>query len=229
MEPKKRDFDKEAASWDTHPLRVRMANEVAKALVDNVALNPDMDVLDFGCGTGLLTLHLPARVKSVTAVDSSPGMLDVLKGKIADGQIRNVRAVHLDLDKGEVLTGHYHLVVSCMTLHHIKETRPLLEQFFKITAPSGYLCIADLDLDHGQFHDTNDGVFHFGFDRSLLRQALIATGFNDVRFVTASEVLKPLSQGGEGRFTVFLMTCRKPGVVRESEGVSGHHATGTTP
>jgi ubiquinone/menaquinone biosynthesis C-methylase UbiE len=229
MEPKKRDFDKEAASWDKHPLRVRMATDVAKALVDHVALNPDMDVLDFGCGTGLLTLHLPARVKSVTAVDSSQGMLDVLQSKVADGHISNVRTQHLDLDKGEMLTGQYDLVVSCMTLHHIKETRPLFEQFFNITAPSGYLCIADLDLDYGQFHDTNDGVFHFGFDRSVLRHALIETGFNDVRFVTALEVLKPLTQGGEGRFTVFLMTCRKPGVVRESEGMSGHHAPGTTP
>lgn len=207
----KRDFDKEAASWDQHPLRVRLASDVAKTLLDHVAFSPDMDILDFGCGTGLFTLHLAGRVKSVTAVDSSYGMLDVLRGKITDGHFTNVRTQHIDLDRGEVLTGQYHGVVSCMTLHHIREPQPLLEQFFRIVSPGGCLCIADLDLDGGQFHDTNDGVFHFGFDRTQLRCALMSCGFIDVRVYTAMEIRKPRREGGEGFFTVFLMVCRKPG------------------
>jgi ubiquinone/menaquinone biosynthesis C-methylase UbiE len=96
-----------------------------------------------------------------------------------------------------------------MTLHHVKEIRPLLDQFYRILTPSGYLCIADLDLDDGQFHDNNEGVFHFGFDRALLRKDFMKGGFNDIRDRTAAEVMKPSSDGGMRSFTIFLMTGRK--------------------
>lgn len=76
-------------------------------------------------------------------------------------------------------------------------------------APGGYLCIADLDLDGGRFHEDNTGVFHFGFDREALRKTFIAAGFSNVRDVSAAEVEKPVAHGERKRFTVFLMTGRK--------------------
>jgi precorrin-6B methylase 2 len=57
MSSEKRDFDKEAAAWDEQPARVQLAGDVAAAIVRQVTLRTDMDVLDFGCGTGLLTLQ----------------------------------------------------------------------------------------------------------------------------------------------------------------------------
>ena len=115
----------------------------------------------------------------------------------------------MDTDTGNLPAGSYHLVVSSMTLHHVKEIRPLLDQFYRIIEPSGYLCIADLDLDGGKFHDNNDGIFHFGFDREELRRYFMDAGFGDIRDRTAAEVMKPVSDGGVRRFTVFLMTGRK--------------------
>jgi len=44
-----------------------------------------------------------------------------------------------------------------MTLHHIKNISPLLKQFCSVLYPSGFLAIADLDLDNGQFHGDNKG------------------------------------------------------------------------
>ncbi|MBP1708041.1 MAG: Methyltransferase type 11, partial [Chloroflexi bacterium] len=67
----RRDFDKDAANWDDNAGRVKMANNIANAILDAVRLRPDMEVLDFGCGTGLLTLRLQPLVKSIHGVDSS--------------------------------------------------------------------------------------------------------------------------------------------------------------
>ena len=103
----------------------------------------------------------------------------------------------------------YDLIVSGMTLHHVKEIRSLIDRFYRIVAPSGYLCIADLDLDDGRFHDNNDGIFHFGFDRAELRRYYMDAGFGDIRDRTAAEVMKPVSDGGVRPFTVFLITGRK--------------------
>ena len=59
-------------------MRVKLATDVAGAVSAEVRLAADMDVLDFGCGTGLLALQLQPYVRSITGVDSSQGMLDVL-------------------------------------------------------------------------------------------------------------------------------------------------------
>jgi len=210
MNIEKRNFDKEAASWDENPTRIKLAGDVANTISENIALTSDMDVLDFGCGTGLLTLNLQPKVRSITGVDSSPGMLDVFKAKTAKQNLSNVKALFADLDKGGVLSGSYHVVVSSMTLHHVKEIKPLLARFYKILLPSGFLCIADLEPDDGQFHGGDaTGVFHSGFDRVELRQEFIHAGFDEVRDMTAAEVIKPIPGGEMRRFTVFLMVGRK--------------------
>jgi ubiquinone/menaquinone biosynthesis C-methylase UbiE len=205
----RRDFDKEATTWDEVPARVKLANDIAAAISDEILLSSHMDVLDFGCGTGLLTLRLQPLVHCMTGVDSSRGMIDVLKAKIARQHLPNIKTQCLDTEKGDVLDGTYDVIVSGMTLHHVKEIRPLLDQFYRILAPSGYLCVADLDLDDGQFHDNNDGIFHFGFDRALLHKDYLEAGFDDIRDRTAAEVTKPAHDDGTRSFTIFLMTGRK--------------------
>jgi ubiquinone/menaquinone biosynthesis C-methylase UbiE len=209
MNIERRDFDKEATTWDEVPARIKLANDIAAAISNEILLKSNMDVLDFGCGTGLLTLQLQSVVHSITGVDSSRGMIDVLKAKIDRRNLSSINTQFLDIEKGDILEGTYHLIVSGMTLHHVKEIRPLLDQFYRILTPSGYLCVADLDLDDGQFHDSNDGIYHFGFNRALLRKDYMEAGFDDIRDRTAAEVMKPDPDGGTRPFTVFLMTGRK--------------------
>jgi ubiquinone/menaquinone biosynthesis C-methylase UbiE len=202
----KRNFDQEAANWDQVPRRLKVAQDVAQSMVRDITLTPDMDVLDFGCGTGLLTFALQPFVRSITGVDSSQGMLDVFKTKIKEQKLNNIKANYIDLDRGDVPEGSYNLIVSSMTLHHIKNVSSLLKLFYSILLPSGRLAIADLDLDEGQFHSNNDGVFHFGFDREVLHRMFIDAGFRDVRHKTAAQVEKPVGEGKIRSFAIFLMT-----------------------
>ena len=81
---KKRNFDQEAINWDQVPGRIKVAQDIAHSMIRELTLMPDMDVLDFGCGTGLLTFALQPFVHSITGVDSSQGMLDVFKTKIKE-------------------------------------------------------------------------------------------------------------------------------------------------
>ncbi|WP_424357528.1 class I SAM-dependent DNA methyltransferase [Methanocella sp. MCL-LM] len=209
MSAEKRDFNKAAARWDEEPRRVKLAGDVARAITEEIKLTADMDILDFGCGTGLLSLNLLPEVRSVTAVDSAQGMLSVLKSKIEALELSNVRTMHLDIDKGDRLEGRFNLVTSSMTLHHIKDIKPLLGQFYNILTPGGYLALADLDLDGGMFHEDSTGVFHNGFDRKQLRQTFMDAGFEDVRDRTAASMMKPVVGGEKKEFTIFLMTGRK--------------------
>jgi ubiquinone/menaquinone biosynthesis C-methylase UbiE len=47
-------------------------------------------VLDYGAGTGLLTLNLQPQVAAIVAMDSSAGMLEKVTEKLHAAGIRNV-------------------------------------------------------------------------------------------------------------------------------------------
>ncbi len=208
MTGENRKFDKEAATWDENTGRVKMANNIANSIIDSITLNSSMNVLDFGCGTGLLTLRLQPLVAAISGVDSSAEMLKVLDSKIKNQQLTNIKTQHLDIEQGDVLEGAYDLVVCSMTLHHIRETKRLIDQFYKVTAPHGYICIADLDPDNGLFHGYNEGIFHFGFNRDVMRRILKEAGFDNIEFRTATEIVR-LIPGGIRPFTIFLVTAQR--------------------
>jgi 2-polyprenyl-3-methyl-5-hydroxy-6-metoxy-1,4-benzoquinol methylase len=206
MPTNQRDFNKEAARWDANPHRVKMAKDIAASIRKQITLTPQMDILDFGCGTGVLALELQPFVRSVTAVDSSQGMLDIVEAKAAQLKLDNVKTRLVDMEQGDKLTGHYDLVVCSMTLHHIEEPGPVLQQFFSVTKAGGYLSIADLDPEGGQFHEDPTGVFHHGFDKAVLSEKFRKTGYANISVGHAADMVKPGKGGKVGQFTLFLMT-----------------------
>ena len=208
MKEERRDFDKAAATWDV-PRRIRMAQDVAGAIAAHLDQGRAIDALDYGCGTGLLTMQLQPLVQSITGVDSSSGMLTKINEKITEAGITNVHTALCNLEQDDQLPGNYDLIVSSMTFHHVRKIEPLLTKFYSALNPQGLVCIADLDLEQGRFHGDNTGVFHFGFDREALQNTFAHIGFEDVTVETATEIIKPDAQQQPARFTLFLMTGRK--------------------
>ncbi len=205
----RKDFDKEAAQWDANPGRVKLAGEVAGAIIREIGPTREMDVLDFGCGTGLVTLRLQPLVKTILGVDSSQGMLGVLEGKINGQGLTNVHARFVDFEKGGRVKGSYDLIVSSMTLHHVPDTAALFIQWHGLLKPGGMLAAADLDAEDGSFHGDNTGVFHLGFDREELKKLLRDAGFRDVHSTTATTMTKEVADGGKREFQVFLIIGKK--------------------
>lgn len=205
----KRDFDAHAATWDGNPSRVKLAREISAAMTSSIEIRKDMDALDFGCGTGLVTLALQPLARTVTGIDSSRGMLEALDRKIAAAGLRNIKTAFYDADSGEPVPGRYHAAVSSMTFHHVRDTEALLRRLHEALHPGGTLCVADLDPDGGLFHADNTGVFHFGFDRDRMRGLFRQAGFDNVRALTAAEVTRPVAGGGTRSFSIFLIIGEK--------------------
>jgi len=201
----KRDFDKEAATWDAPP-RVKLAEDVSSAIREQLCPTRDMDILDFGCGTGLISFSLAPLVRSVTGIDTSRGMFDVFEHKARVSAVGNVTVFCLDLTGADVIPGRYHAVVSSMAVHHVKDTRALLAHFHRALLPGGKICVADLDEEDGSFHDNHDGVFHRGFARAELSRLCAEVGFDQVDFTTATHMKKRGADGEEREFGIFLMT-----------------------
>ena len=91
-------WDDYAEEWDRNEQVRDYANRAFSCLTEKLDLRvEDLNlkrVLDFGCGTGLLTEKLSPLVREVVAVDSSQKMTAVLRKKA----IGNVTAICADLD-----------------------------------------------------------------------------------------------------------------------------------
>jgi len=208
-EKKPRNFNEAASSWDEEPRRVRLACEVAEAVKREVAINGDMVVLDYGCGTGLVTLCLQPQVRSITGADTSDGMLEILRCKVAGQGLKNVETVLLDPDREAFQAESFDLLVCSMTMHHVEDVGKLLHDFYRILRPGGVLAVADLDTEDGSFHGHGLAAAHSGFDRDRMRVMLEEAGFRDARAVTAATVEKPDAQDIVRTYSVFLITARK--------------------
>jgi 2-polyprenyl-3-methyl-5-hydroxy-6-metoxy-1,4-benzoquinol methylase len=188
---------------------VKLAHDVADAIIREVSPTREMDALDFGCGTGLVTLRLQPLVRTITGMDSSEGMLAVLVSKVRGQGLVNVRTQFLDLEKGGTVEGRYHLIVSSMTLHHVPDPAGLIAKMSGALLPGGTLAVADLDSEDGSFHGDNTGVLHLGFDRLRIRGLFEQAGLTAVREVTAAVVVKEIEEKGRREFPVFLVIGKK--------------------
>jgi len=94
------EFDEKARTWDADPAKVERAQRVAEAIRGQIGSLADREVLEYGCGTGLLGFALQPHVAHLTLADTSQGMLQVLEEKIAACGARNVTSLALDLSVG---------------------------------------------------------------------------------------------------------------------------------
>ena len=131
------DFENKAKQWDQNPVPVKIAQGVGEAMLRELNLRPDMEVLDFGCGTGLVTLSLQPRVGTITGADSSQAMIGILQEKIKHLGVTNVRTQLVDFEKGGRVEGIFDLIVSSMTLHHVADTETLLKHWHGVLRPGG--------------------------------------------------------------------------------------------
>ncbi len=200
-------FNQAAAHWDQKPLRVILAEAVAHAIAQQVPLRPDMQAMDYGCGTGLVSLALAPQLGSLLGLDSAAEMLKIMQDKAQTQQLPKIRTQHIDLTEETLPEHSFDLILSNMTLHHVQDTEHLLKAFYQHLNPNGWLAIADLDSEDGSFHPADaQGVVHHGFAREALQKQAESVGFSAVQFVTAHQIHKAETQRD---YSIFLMTARK--------------------
>ncbi len=201
-------FDEAAQQWDSNPVRVALARGIGEAIQRTVPIQPSWHALDYGAGTGLLTLSLLPRVASVTAFDSSKGMLEQLTKKVADAQIPNVQTRLWNLETEPYADQRFDLVVSSMTLHHLRDVPLVFKRLAALLNPGGWLALADLDTEDGSFHGPANDVFHHGFDRSAIIKWLTDSGVSGISVTDAFTVSKPSATGEMRNYSVFLAAGR---------------------
>ena len=90
------------------------------------------DVLEVGCGTGLVLRHIAQFAKSAKGVDLSPGMLEHAKARGLD--VEEASATELPF-KDE----SFDVVCSFKVLAHVPEITKALTEMARVTRPGGWI------------------------------------------------------------------------------------------
>lgn len=178
----KHDFNHKAETFDS-PKNIFLANLVCQAVEKQIDLLSDKEILDFGGGTGLLTLPLAKQAKSVTLVDISEKMLEQARLKAEQQDIKNIQFLEQEFD----------LIVVSRVLHHMPDLDEALSLFHQHLKEDGQLLLADF---------TKTEANHHGFDLAELEKQLIEHGFSSVH----SQILYSAEDLFQGNYSELFLT-----------------------
>lgn len=131
--------------------------------------------MDYGCGPGHIGLRLLTHFDRLDLVDASADALAAASGRTAG--LAGVRTFTLDLTTQDA-PEPVDCAFASMSLHHIPATDAVLAGLARAVRAGGWLVVADLDADHGEFHCAEpDFDGHHGFDRHWLAGRIAAHGF----------------------------------------------------
>ena len=187
----KHDFNHKAETFDS-PKNIFLANLVCQAVEQQLDLPSDKEILDFGGGTGLLTLPLAKQAKSVTSVDISEKMLEQARLKAEQQDIKNIQFLEQDLLE-KPLEQEFDFIVVCRVLHHMPDLDAALSLFHQHLRENGQLLLADF---------TKTEANHHGFDLAELEKQLIEHGFSSVH----SQTLYSAEDLFQGKYSKLFFT-----------------------
>ena len=122
--PWRRTFDEQGSFWDRRAKRFNefmMQNrERTERQIAKIKLAPEYTVLDVGAGTGRLAIPIARKVKSVTAIDPSKGMLACLRENMEKEGVKNITCINkrwedvelgVDIEPHDVVIASHSLVM----------------------------------------------------------------------------------------------------------------------
>ena len=187
---KRSHFDTAAKTWDTEET-IKRNEAFAQAIAKHV-INQIEKMMDFGCGTGLLTSHFLNVADELVGIETSSGMLEQFSERFEGNS--NVKSLAINLENESLPSdvGPFDLIVTAMAFHHLKDPRAVLSLFKKHLTPAGRVFVIDLDEEDGTFHPDNEGmgVHHFGFSKITMESWSQEIGFHSFQHEIVYEMFK---------------------------------------
>lgn len=196
-------FDDVANTWDTER-RIKRSQKICDFILSNINLNKNGILLDYGCGTGLISQNMINHVSKIIGYDPSDKMLYIFDSKFSrfKNRVMSIR----NLSQLDCKVDH---VISSMVFHHIVDVDEVLSQLLSVMNEQGDLIIIDLDSEDGSFHSDEIGFNgHDGFDREMFANKLKMNGFEPVRIGTVLNDIK-YQNGNPVPYSLFYVHARK--------------------
>ncbi len=149
--------DHSAKFWDRIARRYSkqpIADEAAykkKLQITREYFHPDMQVMEFGCGTGSTALLHAPYVKHIRAIDVSSKMIEIAQAKADAGDIKNVTFECSSIEEFNTLDQSLDAVLGLNILHLLENKEGTIAKVCKMLKPGGIFvsstaCIAEMKM-----------------------------------------------------------------------------------
>jgi SAM-dependent methyltransferase len=134
-------FDVSGDAYDT--FMGRYARELAPVFADFARVRSGQNVLDVGCGSGILTGELAARVgpENVAAVDPSP-LVEAAAARVPGADVRRGAAESLPWPDAS-----FNAALAQLVLHFLDDPVAGLEEMRRVTRPGGTVAACSWNFD----------------------------------------------------------------------------------
>lgn len=199
-------FDEHAAWFDTHlvaGLQYRAPQMAAERLL---ALYPDrtFNLLDLGCGTGLLGMCLGPIRGYMIGVDLSEKMIEQAARRQVYARFHQVNV----LDALRETPGEHYEAIACLdTLVYVGDLAPVIPNAWRILKPGGCFIFTCESAAENEDDMVLRASGRFAHKASFVEKLCSQAGFGDVRLETLPTLRTEGGQPLEG----FMVTARKPG------------------
>jgi ubiquinone/menaquinone biosynthesis C-methylase UbiE len=136
-------MDRAARFWD------RIAERYARRPVPDEAayqkklqltrehFRSDMEVLEFGCGTGSTAIAHAPYVKHIRAVDISEKMIEIARGKAEASNVHNVTFEQAAVEDLDVPDQSLDVVLGLSILHLLEDRADVIRRVYRMLEPGG--------------------------------------------------------------------------------------------
>lgn len=115
-------------------------NPTTQSFILNAGLKPGMNVLDVGCGAGVMSAWFAKQVGpsgSVTAIDNSEAQLNVAIKRLEQEKLSNVKTKLLSAYDIAQLNEKFDFIYCRFVLHHLHSPVKAIHLFFEQLKPNG--------------------------------------------------------------------------------------------
>ena len=147
MKPSSRFWDRIAERYSRRPVADE-ASYQKKLQVTRSYFRPDMEVLEFGCGTGSTAIAHSPYVQHIRAIDISSKMIEIARGKAAQANVDNVTFEQSTIEEAIVPDQSLDAVLGFSILHLLDNKEGAIAKVHRMLKPGGVFvtstsCIGD--------------------------------------------------------------------------------------
>ncbi|MCZ0755071.1 class I SAM-dependent methyltransferase [Anoxybacillus sp. J5B_2022] len=111
--------------------------------IEEFGIQKEDVIADLGAGNGFFTLPMAARSQKVYAVDIEPKMLQLLKQRADEQQLRNIELVESSLDNIRLEDHSIDKALAAFVLHEVPHLDKTFAEIKRILKPNGTLYIIE--------------------------------------------------------------------------------------
>lgn len=117
-----------------------------KLTITQQYLKPDMEILEFGCGTGSTAIAHASFVKKIKAIDISTKMIEIAQTKAEKQDIKNVSFEVGDIDDLSVHEQRFDSVMAHSILHLLENKPEVLIKVYNMIKSGGFFVSSTMCL-----------------------------------------------------------------------------------